>query len=101
MKIKLGIIGEEHAINILQEVIEEYDDYEVSIFIDNDETRTLNIIANHQQEVDTWLVFDQINYLRIENGAKYKSLSTTSLTAVPAFTKRSVLLFTKALISMN
>lgn len=51
MKIKLGIIGEEHAINILQEVIEEYDDYEVSIFIDNDETRTLNIIANHQQEV--------------------------------------------------
>lgn len=70
MKIKLGIIGEEHAINILQEVIEEYDDYEVSIFIDNDETRTLNIIANHQQEVDAWLVFDQINYLRIETWDK-------------------------------
>ena len=70
MKIKLGIIGEEHAINILQEVIEEYDDYEVSIFIDNDETRTLNIIANHQQEVDAWLVFDQINYLRIEKWGK-------------------------------
>lgn len=67
MKIKLGIIGEEHAINILQEVIEEYDDYEISIFIDTDETRTLNIIANHQQDVDAWLVFDQINYLRIEN----------------------------------
>jgi len=70
MKIKLGIIGEEHAINILQEVIEEYDDYEVAIFIDNDETRTLNIIANHQQEVDAWLVFDQINYLRIETWDK-------------------------------
>ena len=70
MKIKLGIIGEEHAINILQEVIEEYDDYEVAIFIDNDETRTLNIIADHQQEVDAWLVFDQINYLRIEKWGK-------------------------------
>ena len=67
MKIKLGIIGEEHSINILQEVIEEYDDYELSIFIDTDETRTLNIIADHQQDVDAWLVFDQINYLHIEN----------------------------------
>ena len=70
MKIKLGVIGEEHNINIFQEVIAEYDDFEISTFIDNDETRTLNIIADHQQEVDAWLVFDQINYLRIENQGK-------------------------------
>lgn len=67
MKIRLGVIGEEHNINILQEVIEEYNDYEITTFIDPDGTHTLNIIDNHQQEVDSWLVFDQINHLHIKN----------------------------------
>ena len=70
MKIRLGVIGEEHNINIFQEVIEEYDDYEIFIFTDNAEPCTLNIIADHQQKVDAWLVFDQINYLRIEKWGK-------------------------------
>lgn len=97
MKIRLGVISEEHNINILQEVIEEYNDYEITAFIDPDGTHTLNIIDNHQQEFDSWLVFDQINYLHIKTGAKHKSPSTTFLTAVPAFIKHSALLFTKAL----
>ena len=33
MKIRLGVISEEHNINILQEVIEEYNDYEITAFI--------------------------------------------------------------------
>lgn len=66
MYIKLGIIGEEHPINILKEVIDEYDDYDVTIFIDGTGADTLNIISAHQQDVDAWLVFDQTNYLRIE-----------------------------------
>lgn len=70
MKIRLGVIGEEHNINILQEVIEEYNDYEITAFIDPDGTHTLNIIDNHQQEFDSWLVFDQINYLHIKNWGK-------------------------------
>ena len=44
MKIRLGVISEEHNINILQEVIEEYNDYEITAFIDPDGTHTLNII---------------------------------------------------------
>ena len=70
MKIRLGVISEEHNINILQEVIEEYNDYEITAFIDPDGTHTLNIIDTHQQEVDSWLVFDQINYLHIKNWGK-------------------------------
>lgn len=70
MKIRLGVISEEHNINILQEVIEEYNDYEITAFIDPDGTHTLNIIDNHQQEFDSWLVFDQINYLHIKNWGK-------------------------------
>ena len=66
MHIKLGIIGEEHPINILKEVIDEYDDYAINIFIDSTESNTLNIITEHQNDVDAWLVFDQTNYLRIE-----------------------------------
>lgn len=66
MQIKLGIIGEEHPINIFKEVIEEYENYSVTIFIDQDDTHTLSIINNYQQAVDVWLVFDQTNYLRIE-----------------------------------
>ena len=30
MKIRLGVIGEEDNLNIFQEVIEEYNDYEIS-----------------------------------------------------------------------
>lgn len=67
MKIRLGVIGEEANINIFQEVIEEYNDYEIYTFIDDDGTHTLNIIDNHQQNVDSWLVFDQINHLHIKN----------------------------------
>lgn len=70
MKIRLGVIGEEETINILQEVIEEYNDYEITAFIDPDGTHTLNIIDNHQQEFDSWLVFDQINHLHIKNWGK-------------------------------
>ena len=66
MKIRLGVIGEEENINIFQEVIEEYNDYEIYTFIDADGTHTLNIIDNHQQNVDSWLVFDQINHLHIK-----------------------------------
>ena len=70
MKIRLGVIGEEDNINIFQEVIKEYNDYEIATFIDADGTHTLNIIDNHQQEFDSWLVFDQINYLHIKNWGK-------------------------------
>lgn len=101
MKIRLGVIGEAENIDIFREVIEEYNDYEIATFIDADGTHTLNIIDTHQQDFDSWLIFDQINYLHIKIGAKYKSLSTTFLTAVPAFIKHSALLFTKALKSMN
>ena len=58
---------EEDNLNIFREVIEEYNDYEIATFIDADGTHTLNIIDNHQQEFDSWLVFDQINYLHIKN----------------------------------
>lgn len=67
MKIRLGVISEEHNINILQEIIKKYNDYEITAFIDPDGTNTLNIIDSHQQELDSWLVFDQINYLHIKN----------------------------------
>lgn len=70
MKIRLGVISEEHNINILQEIIKKYDDYEITAFIDPDGTNTLNIIDSHQQELDSWLVFDQINYLHIKNWGK-------------------------------
>ena len=80
MKIRLGVIGEEANINIFQEVIEEYNDYEIYTFIDDDGTHTLNIIDNHQQNVDSWLVFDQINHLHIKNwGAGTKSRLLYSL----------------------
>lgn len=72
MKIKLGIIGEEHSINIIKEVIEEYSDYEASFFIDSDESKTLKIITGNQEKVDVWLVFDQNNYLRIEKWGQVK-----------------------------
>ena len=70
MKIRLGVISEEHNINILQEIIKKYNDYEITAFIDPDGTNTLNIIDSHQQELDSWLVFDQINYLHIKNWGK-------------------------------
>lgn len=43
MKIRLGVISEEHNINILQEIIKKYNDYEITAFIDSDGTNTLNI----------------------------------------------------------
>lgn len=53
MKIRLGVISEEHNINILQEIIKKYNDYEITAFIDPDGTNTLNIIDSHQQELDS------------------------------------------------
>ena len=70
MDIKIGIIGEEQQIATVQEVLEEYDEYRVHIFLDPTEANTLQIIAEHQQDVDVWLVFNQINYLRIEKWAQ-------------------------------
>ena len=67
MKIRLGVIGEAENIDIFREVIEEYNDYEIATFIDADGTHTLNIIDTHQQDFDSWLIFDQINYLHIKN----------------------------------
>ena len=70
MYIKIGIIGEEQQIATVQEVLEEYDEYQVQIFLDPTECKTLEIIAEHQQDVDVWLVFNQITYLRIEKWAQ-------------------------------
>lgn len=70
MKIRLGVIGEAENIDIFREVIEEYNDYEIATFIDADGTHTLNIIDTHQQDFDSWLIFDQINYLHIKNWGK-------------------------------
>lgn len=70
MYIKIGIIGEEQQIATVQEVLEEYDEYQVQIFLDPTECKTLEIIAEHQQNVDVWLVFNQITYLRIEKWAQ-------------------------------
>ncbi len=72
MQLKLGIIGEQHALDTLQEVMAEYDDYSPLLFADNLETQTLEIIAAHQEDVDAWLVFDQANNLRIENWGQAK-----------------------------
>lgn len=67
MQIKLGIIGEQHAIAALTEVIMEYDEIAPSIFLDEQDNEACKIIAEHQQEVNAWLVFDQTNYLKLEN----------------------------------
>lgn len=70
MQIRLGIIGEEHQIDILQEVLAEYDDFKALIFIDAMECNTFKIMQEHQDDVNVWLVFDQINYFRIEKWGK-------------------------------
>lgn len=67
MQIKLGIIGEQHAINSLKSVIHEYDEIAATIFLDEQDNKACEIISKHQQDVDVWLVFDQINYTKIEN----------------------------------
>lgn len=67
MQIKLGIIGEQHAIATLNMVIQEYDEIAAKVFLDEQDNQALDIIAQHQQEVNAWLVFDQTNYLKIEN----------------------------------
>ena len=65
MQIKLGIIGEQHAINSLKSVIHEYDEIAATIFLDEQDNKACEIISKHQQDVDVWLVFDQINYTKI------------------------------------
>ncbi len=67
MQIKLGIIGEQHAIASLTEVIAEYDEIIPSIFFNEQDKEASGIVAAHQQEVNAWLVFDQTNYLKLEN----------------------------------
>lgn len=72
MQIKLGIIGEQHAIASLNLVIQEYDEISITIFLDEQDNQTIKIISEHQQDVNAWLVFDQTNYLKIENWGKAK-----------------------------
>ena len=67
MQIKLGIIGEQHAIASLNLVIQEYDEISIKVFLDEQDNQAIKIISEHQEEVNAWLVFDQTNYLKIEN----------------------------------
>lgn len=65
MKLKLGIIGEEHTVAIIEEVLRDYSEFDHSIFLDSTEESNIRIIEEHQDYVDAWLVFDQINYQKI------------------------------------
>ena len=64
MKIRLGVIGEEENINILQEVIEEYNDYEITAFIDPDGTHTLNIVLIKEFIAVLILLFYRLQQVR-------------------------------------
>lgn len=70
MKIKLGIIGEEHAVKIIEEVLLDYRDFDYCVFLDPCEAASTEIIEAHQDKVDVWLVFDQINYRKIVKWGK-------------------------------
>ena len=72
MKLKLGIIGEEHSAAIIEEVLLDYEEFDSSIFLDTTEDSSISIIEAHQEAVDTWLVFDQINYHKIMAWGKAK-----------------------------
>ena len=72
MKLKLGIIGEEHTAAIIKEVLLDYEEFDSSIFLDPTEDSNIRIIDEHQDAVDTWLVFDQINYRKIMAWGKAK-----------------------------
>ena len=72
MKLKLGIIGEEHSAAIIEEVLLDYEEFDSSIFLDPTEDSSISIIETHQEAVDTWLVFDQINYHKILAWGKAK-----------------------------
>lgn len=68
MKIKLGIIGESHALSSLQEVSDDYADFQLLLFTDDDETGLVELFSAHQQEADVWLLFGQDHYLRLQRG---------------------------------
>lgn len=68
--IRLGIIGEEHAVKIIEEVLLDYHDFVDKVFLDPCENSSLEIIAAHQEKVDAWLVFDQINHRKITQWGK-------------------------------
>lgn len=65
MKLKLGIISEEHTAAIIEEVFLDYNEFDYSLFLDPTEDNNIKIIGEHQDSVDAWLVFDQINYHKI------------------------------------
>lgn len=72
MKLKLGIICEEHTAKIIEEVLRDYHEFDYNIFLDPTEDGHTGIIGEHQDGVDAWLVCDQINYRKIMAWGKAK-----------------------------
>ena len=66
MKIKLGAIGEENSLVVINKIILEYrTKYEYFPFIYRKEDEICKFIEDNQEKVDVWLVFGQLDYQRI------------------------------------
>ncbi len=74
MKIKLGVIGEENSLVVINKIILEYTtQYEYFSFVYREEDEICKIIENNQEKVDVWLVFGQLGYQRIMSWAQAKA----------------------------
>jgi DNA-binding MarR family transcriptional regulator len=70
MGIRLGAIGIEHAIKILEEVVKEYPEYSFYPYIYQTPEEISYVIEAQQQAVDVWLVFGQMDESRIQKWGK-------------------------------
>jgi len=73
MKIKLGVIGEENSLIVINKIILEYrNKYEYFPCVYRKEDEICKFIENNQEKVDVWLVFGQLDYQRIMSWGKAK-----------------------------
>ncbi|WP_371373805.1 hypothetical protein [Sporomusa aerivorans] len=63
MKIRLGVIGDEACINIVEEISNEYPEFSIRYFTFNTMEDTVSIIQAYEDETDMWLLLEPYAYL--------------------------------------
>lgn len=100
MKIKLGAIGEENSLVVINKIILEYrTKYDYFPFIYRKENEICKFIEDNQDKVDVWLVFGQLDYQRIMAWGKLKNQYIVLPIVVLVFIRFYVKLFIKIIKS--
>ena len=63
MKIRLGIMGSEDSVRVIQSIAEEYRDFCSRTFPFNEISEILPLLQKHVQDIDMWLFPGRIAYL--------------------------------------